>query len=168
MQPGTCARTIVFSALITLISFTITPRTQAQFSNPAPAPLSASTVPQAQVIQPAALAQMLRSSQADRPLVVQVGSHIMFSQAHIPGSVFAGPGSQLAGLQLLETKVTATPKNKLIILYCGCCPWNHCPNIGPAYKTLHDLGFTNVKALYIASNFGDDWVAKGYRVDKGE
>jgi hypothetical protein len=24
------------------------------------------------------------------------------------------------------------------------------------------MGFTNVKALYIANNFGTDWVDKGY------
>ena len=92
----------------------------------------------------------------------------MFAQAHIPGSLYAGPGSQAAGLQLLESKVNKTPKDKLIVIYCGCCPWSRCPNMGPAYKRLRELGFTNVKALYIANNFGDDWVAKGYSVEKGE
>lgn len=145
----------------------IAPQTYAQFSNPA-APLSAMTVPQSQQIQPADLVRMLKASGADRPLVMQVGSHLMFAQAHIPGSVYAGPGSQAAGLQLLEKMVATAPKGKLIVIYCGCCPWNRCPNMGSAYKRLHDLGFTNVKALYLANNFGDDWVAKGYAVDKGE
>jgi hypothetical protein len=40
--------------------------------------------------------------------------------------------------------------------------------VGPAYARLHDLGFTNVKVLYMANNFGDDWVAKGYRVEQGQ
>jgi hypothetical protein len=71
-------------------------------------------------------------------------------------------------LQLLESKVASTPKNALIVIYCGCCPWNRCPNVGPAYARLHDLGFTNVKVLYMANNFGDDWVAKGYRVEQGQ
>jgi hypothetical protein len=39
--------------------------------------------------------------------------------------------------------------------------------VGPAYKRLHDLGFTNVKVLYLANNFGDDWLYKGYRVEQG-
>jgi hypothetical protein len=29
------------------------------------------------------------------------------------------------------------------------------------------MGFTNVKVLYIADNFGKDWVDKGYPVAKG-
>ena len=57
---------------------------QAQFSNPASAPLSASTVPQGQLIQAAELVKLLRASGADRPVVFQVGSFVMFQQAHIP------------------------------------------------------------------------------------
>ena len=30
------------------------------------------------------------------------------------------------------------------------------------------MGFTNVKVLYLANNFGADWVDKGYPVAKGE
>lgn len=92
----------------------------------------------------------------------------MFSQAHIPGSEYAGPGSQQSGIQSLEDTVSAQPKNRHIILYCGCCPWNRCPNVGPAYKRLHDLGFTHVQVLYLANNFGDDWVNKGYPAVKGK
>jgi rhodanese-related sulfurtransferase len=111
---------------------------------------------------------MLKSSVATQPIVFQVGSFVMFEQAHIPNSGFAGPGSQSNGMILLQKFSAPLSKNQLIVIYCGCCPWNRCPNIGPAYKKLHDLGFTNVKALYIANNFGDDWVAKGYPVEKGE
>ena len=54
------------------------------------------------------------------------------------------------------------------MIYCGCCPWSHCPNVAAAYDTLHALGFTQVKVLYIAENFGDDWVNQGYPVAKGQ
>ena len=30
------------------------------------------------------------------------------------------------------------------------------------------MGFKNVKVLYIAHNFGQDWVEKDYPVTKGE
>jgi hypothetical protein len=30
------------------------------------------------------------------------------------------------------------------------------------------MGFKNVKVLYIAHNFGADWVDKGYPVARGE
>jgi hypothetical protein len=29
------------------------------------------------------------------------------------------------------------------------------------------MGFTNVKALYLANNFGADWADKGYPVEPG-
>ena len=79
-----------------------------------------------------------------------------------------GAGSSDAGQQKLRERVKSLPKNSAIVIYCGCCPWGHCPNMHPAFKTLHSLGFTNVKAVYIANDFGTDWVNKGYPVAKGE
>jgi hypothetical protein len=40
--------------------------------------------------------------------------------------------------------------------------------VNPAYDALRQLGFSKVKVLYIANNFGADWVDKGYPVAKGE
>jgi thiosulfate/3-mercaptopyruvate sulfurtransferase len=129
---------------------------------------SASSIPEARLIQPEELARRLKSSEKEKPLILQVGSRVMFAQAHIPGSEYAGPGSQEAGIQSIEDKVASLPKNRPIVLYCGCCPWDRCPNVGPAYKRLHELGFTHVQVLYIAHNFGDDWVNKGYPAVKGK
>jgi hypothetical protein len=168
MQHGCFARTVPFAALGLLTTLFAVPQSRAQFAGNAPSSASAYSIPESQQIQPEALNRLLQAKAAGKPLVLQVGSRIMFGQAHIPGSQFAGPGSQPGGLQLLESKVASTPKNALIVIYCGCCPWNRCPNVGPAYARLHDLGFTNVKVLYMANNFGDDWVAKGYRVEQGQ
>jgi len=130
-------------------------------------PDSAISIPKAQLLQPDELNDLLRQSGEAKPLVLQVGSHVLFDEAHIPGSEYAGPGSQPAGRKLLTGRVAALPRNTLIVLYCGCCPWERCPNIAPAFAALHALGFTNVKALYIASNFGADWVDKGFPVERG-
>jgi rhodanese-related sulfurtransferase len=154
--------------LFIVAGLVVAPGAFAQFSGGAVAPLSASTVPQAELMQPAELVRLLKAGGAKGPVVFQVGSFVMFQQAHIPNAGFAGPGSQANGMILLKKFSAQLSKNQLIVIYCGCCPWNHCPNIGPAYKQLRDLGFTNVKALYVAHNFGDDWVAKGYPVEKGE
>ena len=157
----------LLTAVILLFCIGAVPPVQAQFSSPASAPISANTIPETQQMQTADLARILKEKGAERPLLLQVGSRVMFAQAHIPESRFAGPGSDPAGLQLLEKTVNGVQKSRLIVIYCGCCPWNRCPNMGPAYKRLRDLGFSNVKALYIPRNFGDDWVAKGYPVEKG-
>jgi len=119
------------------------------------------------LVNPEELAKLLQAGK-EKPLMLQVGSHTLFVQAHIPGSEYAGPAANEAGLQQLRKRVESLPRNKFILLYCGCCPWSHCPNVKPADDALHAMGFTNVKVLYIADNFGTDWVQKGYPTAKGE
>ncbi len=126
----------------------------------------ASSIPTADLIQPADLAATLQFA-SPKPLIFQVGSHILFAEAHIPGAEYAGPTNQDAGLQILKDRVATLPKDTPIVLYCGCCPWDRCPNIASAYNLLHGMGFTHLKVLYIADNFGTDWFAKGYPVAKG-
>lgn len=137
------------------------------FSQFAPAAVSASSIPPDHLMQAADLVHVLRSGK-QQPLILQVGSRMFFAEAHIKGSQYAGAGSQPAGLQLLESTVAKQPKDRLIVLYCGCCPWNHCPNVGPAFERLRDLGFSHVKVLYLPNNLGDDWVAKGYPTDRSQ
>jgi len=128
----------------------------------------ASLIPASRLINPDELAGVLQSSKGEKPLMIQVGSHVLYTQAHIPGSEYIGPASSESGLQALRKRVEALPRKKFIVLYCGCCPWNHCPNVKPADDALQAMGFTNVKVLYIAGNFGMDWVEKGYPVAKGD
>lgn len=130
--------------------------------------LSASTIPAAQLMQPEELNRILKGPRAARPLVLQVGSHVLFSEAHIAGSEYAGPGSSDEGLNLLRNRVKGLPRGAFIVLYCGCCPWSRCPNIAPAFNLLHTMGFTRVKVLYVADNFGTDWVNKGFAVAQGQ
>lgn len=128
----------------------------------------ASSIPASRLINPEELVKILQSSKGEKPLMIQVGSHVLFEQAHIPGAEYSGPASSEIGLQQLRTRVQSLPRNKFIVIYCGCCPWSHCPNVKPADDALRGMGFTNVKVLYIADNFGADWVNKGYPVAKGE
>lgn len=142
----------------------------AQTTNPAPqsAPESENAqIPATELLQPPELAQLLRSSAAEKPLVLQVGSHVLYAQAHIPGAEYAGAGAQEAGLQELRARMKDVKRDQRVVIYCGCCPWNKCPNIRPAYRQLHALGFTEVKVLYLADDFGTDWVDKGYPVASG-
>jgi thiosulfate/3-mercaptopyruvate sulfurtransferase len=131
------------------------------------APLCAADGPQ--LIQPAELNKILQEpAKQRRPLIIQVGFHTLYEQAHVPGSEYLGPTSTAQGLKELHQRVESLPRNRFIVLYCGCCPWSHCPNVQPAYKELQSMGFRNVRALYIENNFGADWVDKGYPVSKGK
>jgi 3-mercaptopyruvate sulfurtransferase SseA len=134
----------------------------AQFASGAE-PVSASVIPRDVLLQPE---QLHRQLEAHAPLLIlQVGSKVLYQEAHIPGAEYAGPGSRPEGLAALRARVQRLPRIQPIVLYCGCCPWNKCPNVGPAWQLLHSMGFTHVRVLYIADNFGVDWVARGYHAD---
>jgi thiosulfate/3-mercaptopyruvate sulfurtransferase len=157
------------AGMIAVLAILFAAHTQihSQFGRSAPPPESASSIPSAQLLQADELNRLLHVQGANKPLVLQVGSHMLFAQAHIAGSEYAGAGSQTEGLKQLQDRVAPLPRKSFIVLYCGCCPWSRCPNVGPAFKQLQNMGFTNVKVLYLANNLGSDWVDKGYPVDRG-
>jgi rhodanese-related sulfurtransferase len=158
---------IASTIAVLAVLLTAQTRIHAQFGWGAPPPESAASIPTAQLLQPEELNHLLHATGANKPLVLQVGSHMLFAQAHITGSEYAGAGAQAEGLNQLRTRVALLPRKTFIVLYCGCCPWSRCPNVAPAFKLLRDLGFTNVKVLYMANNLGSDWVDKGYPVERG-
>ena len=114
------------------------------------------------LVQPADLAANLAKT---KPAVFQVGPNVMYRSHHITGAVFAGPGSSPAGIALLKAAVSKLPKDREIVIYCGCCPWDKCPNMIPAFAALKEMGYTKVKSLYIAENFKVNWIDKGYPVE---
>src|SRR5882672_11020725 len=99
------------------------------------------------LIQPKDLAADLKS-----PLVIHVGFPVLYRSVHITGSLYAGSGSKPEGLEALKNAVSGQPKDRRIVLYCGCCPWEKCPNMRPAFAALQELGYTNVKAMVIPEN----------------
>jgi thiosulfate/3-mercaptopyruvate sulfurtransferase len=113
------------------------------------------------LIQPAELVKVLQSGKTT-PVILNVGPRMLYLQAHIPGAEYIGPGSDPEAIKQLRARAQSLPHSSLIVLYCGCCPWSHCPNVAPAYSELQRMGFTNIKVLYIADNLGTDWVYKGY------
>lgn len=154
---------LVSAVLVVALGLSASIRTFAQ--QPTPAANPADQIPSSALIQPADLAQLLH--QPHPPLVLQVGSHVLYAEAHIPGSEYVGAAGTPEGIQALRARLSTLSKATPIVIYCGCCPWGHCPNIRPAYALLQQSGFTHAKALYIPQNFGTDWVNKGYLVEKG-
>jgi rhodanese-related sulfurtransferase len=120
----------------------------------------------AQLIQPAELAQALKAQQ--KPAVLYVGPQAFYLQAHIPGAENIGPVGKPEGMEKLRARAASLPKDGAVVIYCGCCPWDHCPNIRPAFAELKKMGFTKVRVLYLAKSFGADWAEKGLPVAKGE
>jgi thiosulfate/3-mercaptopyruvate sulfurtransferase len=117
--------------------------------------------------QPKDLAAGLQSP-GNHPVLVHVGFPPLYRGKHIPQSIFAGPASRPDGLELLKKSVANLSRDRELVVYCGCCPWEMCPNIKPAMEVLRQMGFTKVKALMIATNFKTDWTDQGYPVESGE
>ena len=121
-----------------------------------------------ELIRPQELIIKVRDNGPSKPLIIYAGFMPLYRAGHIPGAVFGGPASSAAGLEALKGAVANVPKNREIVVYCACCPWEACPNVRPAVELLHQLGYKQVKALVIPSNLEADWTAKGYPLQKGE
>ena len=120
------------------------------------------------LVTAAQLNSELPAVKAGKIVLIQVGFHVMYQMGHVPGSQYAGPTAKAEGLEALRKLVTKLPRNQKIVIYCGCCPWDDCPNIRPAFRTLKEMGFTNFKVLDIPDRLGSDWTAKGYPTVRGE
>jgi rhodanese-related sulfurtransferase len=118
------------------------------------------------LVQPEDLAARLAAKGAS-PLIFHVGPNVLYRGKHIPGAIYAGFASKPEGLEAFKSAAASLPRDREIVIYCGCCPWSHCPNIKPAFDLLKQMGFTRVKAMFIETNFAKDWIDKGYPVDRG-
>jgi len=118
------------------------------------------------LIQASELAQKMKSAQ--KPVILYVGPKSFYAQSHISGAEYIGPAAKPEGLEKLRARAASLPKDAEVVIYCGCCPWDHCPNIHPAYAELKKAGFTKARVLYLATSFGVDWKDKGLPVATGE
>lgn len=121
-----------------------------------------------ELIRPEELISTIRDKGPNKPLIIFTGFMGIYRAGHVPGAVFGGPASSAAGLETLKGAVAKVSKNQEIVVYCACCPWEACPNVRPAFETLHQLGYKQVKGLLIPSNLELDWVNKGYPLEKGQ
>jgi len=120
-----------------------------------------------QTVQPAALNKELADSKA-APTVFFVGFGRLYTAGHIKGAQFHGTAGNDDGLKQLHSWAESLPRGTNIVIYCGCCPMERCPNIRPAFALLRDMGFTKARALILPSDFAKDWADKGYPYDKGQ
>ena len=116
------------------------------------------------VVQPKDLVAQLRAKGA-KPVVIGVGPAGLYRRKHIPGSIGTGATNQSSGLDALKAATAKLPRDREMVVYCGCCPWDSCPNMKPALALLKQMGFTRVKALVIPTNFASDWIDQGYPVE---
>lgn len=111
-----------------------------------------------QLMEPAQLADAI-TAKKDVPVIICVGPG-----AIIPNSINVGMVNNPEGLQKLRTQLQTMDKDAKIVIYCGCCPFEHCPDVRPAIDALKEMHFTNYYLLNLPHNIKTDWIAKGYPV----
>lgn len=115
---------------------------------------------QSQLVEPSVLAKQLDLPAAQRPVIIDVGP-----AGVIKGALHAGPAEDKENLAKMDAFLQKVPKNREVVIYCGCCPFARCPNVRPAFKELQKLGFTNPRLLNLSDNLKADWIDKGYPLE---
>jgi thiosulfate/3-mercaptopyruvate sulfurtransferase len=121
----------------------------------------------AQTVQPADLVKELGESKS-APTVLFVGFQRLYTAGHIKGAQYHGGGGRADGVAQIKTWADALPRSTNLVIYCGCCPMERCPNIRPAFTALHEMGFTKLRVLILPTSFEVDWAEKGMPYDKGQ
>jgi thiosulfate/3-mercaptopyruvate sulfurtransferase len=109
-----------------------------------------------ELMEPAALAKNIKDKKGI-PLIISIGPGAL-----IPHSVDIGPANDTANLQAFQKELAGKKKNTKVVVYCGCCPFDKCPNVRPAVQALKDAGFANYYVLNLKTNLKTDWIDKGY------
>jgi len=115
------------------------------------------------LIEPSTLAARLSNHQPNLPIILNIGA-----VEDIKGAYHIGPVNKPENLAQLQSYARSLPTNTPVIIYCGCCPFAHCPNIRPAYLQLKKLGFTHVAVLNLPVNLKTNWIAKNYPLTAGK
>ncbi len=122
-----------------------------------------------QTVQPADLAKEISANaKSPKPTIVYVGFRPLYEGAHIPGASYHGATGKPEGLADLKAFAHSLPRDTNLVIYCGCCPLEKCPNIRAAFTALNDMRFTHLRVLILPDDFNTDWITKGYPVDKGQ
>lgn len=124
---------------------------------------------ESETVRPPDLVKELADAKASgRPVVVCTGFRPLYDAGHVPGAVFHGPASKPEGLEDLKKWAEGIPRSSSVVVYCGCCPFDHCPNIRPAFEALRSMGFKKLRVLVLSNSFAKDWAEQGYAYDRGK
>jgi hypothetical protein len=121
----------------------------------------------AQTVQPAELAKELSDARY-APTVLYVGFQRLYTAGHVKGAQFHGGGGSAEGLAQIKTWAASLPRSTNLVIYCGCCPLERCPNLRPAFSALHEMGFMKLRALMLPTSFAADWADKGLPYGKAQ
>lgn len=112
-----------------------------------------------QLLKAEVLAERIKTGDTANLLILNTGP-----VEDIKGAITFGAVENPDNLEKLKVYLNEVPKDKEIVIYCGCCPLAVCPNLKPAYDALKDMKFQNYKVLRLVQDLQEDWIDKGYPV----
>ena len=112
---------------------------------------------QKDLIEPSDLAAHISKPKAKQAIIYNIGV-----VENIKGAKNFGAASEKENLAKFKETLAGMPKNSSIVVYCGCCPFERCPNIRPAFNLMKSMGFINGKLLNLQTNLKQNWIDKGY------
>jgi hypothetical protein len=118
-----------------------------------------------ELLEPSVLAAAMKKGK--KPVIISVAFPVLYRQRHILGALDAGAASKPEGIEALKKLVANTPKDAEVVIYCGCCPMDKCPNVRPAFAALKQMGYTKVRVLHLPTSASADWYSKDYPSEKG-
>ncbi|MFN3405676.1 MAG: rhodanese-like domain-containing protein [Cytophagaceae bacterium] len=104
---------------------------------------------------------LMDDNKINDPVILNIGP-----SGAIRGSIEVGPVNTDEGIKKLQEHIANLSKEKHVVIYCGCCPFEHCPNIRPAFSLLTKNGFRNHQLLNLPQNLKVDWIDKGYPMEE--
>jgi thiosulfate/3-mercaptopyruvate sulfurtransferase len=134
------------------------------FATPAFIVASVDPWTESETLTPPVLVKMLEGG--EKPAIAYTGPLVLHRAGRIAGAALIGPTSEADGLAALKQWAGKLPRDETLVIYCGCCPMEKCPNIRPAYRALREMGFTKLRVLVLPTSFEKDWIEQGYPVER--
>lgn len=113
-----------------------------------------------QVLKASILASRINNNELNGMLVLCVGP-----DAAVKNSIPFDIVSDKENMKKFKKYLKNVSKDQEIVIYCGCCPNDVCPNLTPAFEYMQKKKFTNFKILEIPENIKVDWILKDYPVN---
>ena len=113
-----------------------------------------------QLMEPADLAQLINDPKARQPIIFSIGP-----AAVIKNSIDIGAVNDKVNWEKLRLELAKLSPDAQVVIYCGCCPFDHCPNIRPAFDLMNEMKFKNHKLLNLTKNIKVNWIDKDYPVN---
>lgn len=114
-----------------------------------------------QLVKPAQLAEEMKPGSKSKPVIFNAGP-----MGQVRGAIKVGAVSDPKTLERLKAEADKIgDKNTPVVVYCGCCTSQNCPNIRPAFTALSEKGFKHIRVLEIEHGYVEDWQGKGFPVE---